>query len=198
MKVAWSKRQQQCVAAVGGLALVLLVLYALFLAPVVSISQDYAQQLSRKTTLLAGYQGQIAMRDSLEALLARIESVEAQQSLYFTADTPALVATELQQQLDTMVKASGGEISSIQVRTALEAGPFFKVPISVHMVGNSEFLQEVLHRFENSEKLLTIDKLTVHSRQIRARRRTADPEEGRTVLNIQADVAGYMRREVAE
>lgn len=134
---------------------------------------------------------------SLQAL-ARSEAVSAQFELrqaasdptaqVFHADTPALAGADLQNQLNSLVTAEGGQVLSSAFRDSTADGSLTPIAVTVRLRCSMEALLRILHGLENRSQVLFVENLTVQARQ-----RTDRPqrqEDGD--LDVELDVVGLL------
>lgn len=163
-------------------------------------SQDRLQRFTRLA----------ATRPQLEQQLRQVNQDDSADSYYLSETAANLAATELQQQVKTIVEANGGRIASSQILPVSEENGFTVVPIRVQLlVTDMAALQKSLHALESARPLLFIDNVQMRARQVRkrvavnrnlsraerrAQRRRPRPVVTETQLTAQFELAGYIRK----
>jgi general secretion pathway protein M len=183
------------VLAIALLALVLLLIYGAVDRGLIAryrLYQTTGQELQERLQRL---QGMVANRELLETQLQGLKEDKVMAAYYLETSSPTLAATELQQQIKSIVEGNGGNLTSTQILPVTQDNGFTRVAIRVQMQGGTEVLQKVLHRLETARPLLFVDNLTIRSQSIRQRIRGS--REVSTTLRVTTvfELAGYMWEE---
>lgn len=135
---------------------------------------------------------------STEAL-ARSEAVSTQFELrrsasdtstqLFHADTPALAGADLQNQLNALIAAEGGSVSSSAFREAAGDDPLTRIIVTVRLRAPMEALLRILHGIENRSPVTLVNALSVHSQGLNRVPRETDGN-----LDVELDVVGFLKR----
>ena len=123
--------------------------------------------------------------------------------LYLTETKPMLAAAELQQQLNRMVSASGGQVVSTQILQRNTETVLPTVALQVHVRNEINELVNLMHQVESGKPLLFIDNLVISSavrrapqRVSRARQRQNRPVRQRLPsLDVRFDLIGHSGKE---
>jgi len=173
------------------LGLVLLV-YALVVAPLIASYRQSEIAVAEAQELLAGYRSVAARRDALEAQLAALADRQDDSGLYLAGTTDALAAAALQDHVKGAIEGSGGNLRSIQILPAEDDEGFRRVGVRAQLTATVNDLLRILHGIEGGTPFLFVDALEINNR--RARRRSRDEAETMDpVLLVRLDVAGYQQ-----
>jgi general secretion pathway protein M len=136
----------------------------------------------------------------LQAELAQVKNNKDAEDFYFDAKTPAIAGAELQREVQKMVTAAGGRVTSTQLlpSPADEQPP--KVSVRTQIQGTTDVLLDVLYEIEKARPFLFVDKLSVRAPaqrrattrnpRIRRHRSIRRPPQQR-LLTVRLDVFGY-------
>jgi general secretion pathway protein M len=156
----------------------------------------YQNSLERHQERLAQLERMAATREPVQQLIAKIQQDRNVNAQYLPQSAPALAAAELQQRIKAVVEAAGGTLQSTQALPPVEEGGAVKVAISAIMNGDTGSLQQVLHNLESQTPLLFVDNLELSARATRPRLSSGRyASYTRMQLNVQFEVAGYLRKE---
>lgn len=156
----------------------------------------YQNSLERHQERLAQLERMAATREPVQQLIAKIQQDRNVNAQYLPQSAPALAAAELQQRIKAVVEAAGGTLQSTQALPPVEEGGAVKVAISAIMNGDTGSLQQVLHNLESQTPLLFVDNLELSARATRPRLSGGRyASYTRMQLNVQFEVAGYLRKE---
>jgi len=112
--------------------------------------------------------------------------------------TPTLAAAALQNRIESVVKQSGGRLSSTQVLPTETEHDFIRVAVHVRLAVDTPSLQKILYAFESQPPLLIVDNMLVNSRggrNVRRRRESRTGNLGRaTNLDVRLRLSGWMPR----
>lgn len=174
------------------LAAALLAAAVLFgVVPLQRAYQSADAALRSDAELLWRYRRIAAQRPALEAQLEGFDERQASSELFLDGDTATLAAAALQDRINRLIDAHGGQVSSIQSLPAVADGALREVGLLVQFTGTIETVQEVLYAIETDARLLTFSDLDVRARLSRRRRRQAsalvDPQ-----LAVRMEIAGYL------
>jgi general secretion pathway protein M len=170
----------------------ILLAYAVVIAPLVAGYRQSEGAVAEARELLAGYRTVAARRDQLEAQLAALADRQDDSGLYLAGATDALAAAALQDDVKGAIEAGGGNLRSIQILTAEDEEGFRRVGVRVQLTATVSDLLRILHGIEAGRPFLFVDALEVNNR--RARRRSRDEAETMDpVLLVRLDVAGYQQ-----
>ncbi|WP_417361781.1 type II secretion system protein GspM [Gallaecimonas pentaromativorans] len=143
------------------LALGLLLLWLLLVAPLYGYFSARLEQLSTQQDMLARYQRLGQRIPELEQQLAILKRQRPAENLYLQAPTPALAAARLQQRLNQLVGQVGGQLVSTQIVNGDTDSPLPKVVLAVRMRAETPELARLLYELEANRPLLFVDDLVV-------------------------------------
>ena len=158
---------------------------------------------------LLRYSNLAATRPQLEAEIKKIRQDNSVDNYYIVQESPTLAATDLQQQVKSIIETNGGRLASTQILPVVEEGPLTKVAIRVQItVTEMEAMQKTLHALESARPVLFVDNVQVRARTVRKRvprtRNRSNPRNRNnnqrqpvtteTQLTMQFELAGYMRK----
>jgi general secretion pathway protein M len=177
------------------LALLLIALsgvYGLIARPLLNKYHFYQNNIENLQERLQRLRGMLATRRELEAQIQRVQQDSSVDVYYLKQQSPMLGATDLQQQVKSIVEANGGRLISTQILPVTQEKGFSRVGINVQMTGDTKVLQRIIYALESNRPLLFINNLQVIARTIRYSGR--DNQLGTNLqLTIQFDLAGYLR-----
>lgn len=157
--------------------------------------QYYRTTIAQNQERLQRLTGILASQEMLETELQQVKKDKAMTAYYIDKPSPTLAATDLQQQIKTVVETHHGELQSTQILPTTQESGLTRVAIRVQMNGDAEVLQKVLHALESSRPLLFVDNLVVNAREIRRR----EPGKRDITTSVQMmttfELAGYMLAE---
>ena len=136
----------------------------------------------------------------LQAELEQVSSNKDVEDFYFDAKTPALAGAELQREVQKMVTAAGGRVTSTQLLPSPEDAQPSTVRVRTQLQGTTGELLNVLYQIEKARPFLFVEKLSVRApsqrvaarRNLRVRGRQRSvrrPQQG--LLTVRLDVFGY-------
>jgi general secretion pathway protein M len=132
----------------------------------------------------------------IQQLIGAIQKDGAAAAQYLPQPTPPLAAAELQQRVKTVVETAGGTLRSTQALPPTEEGGAIKVPVSASLTCDTDSLQKILYQLESQTPLLFLDNLDIAAREDRPRLANGRVANyTRIQLNVQLEVAGYLRKE---
>jgi len=138
----------------------------------------------------------------LQSELDQVRSNEDVKDFYFDAKTPALAGAQLQREVQTMVKSSGGRVVSTQLLGSPEDEQPPRVRVRAQIQGKTEALLEILYDLEKARPFLFVDQMSIRStarrtaanrnRGVRGRRRHRSVRrQPQGQLTVRLDVFGY-------
>jgi general secretion pathway protein M len=184
----WTSRA----AALGILALLIALVYALALAPILASYDAAERDLARARGDLARYEDLARSRPALMRQIDELRTRERANSAYLQAATDALAAAELQERVSAAITGSGGTLTSTQPLKVAEEGGFRRVAVNVQFSGTIAAVHAALHALEVAKPFVLIDNLDLRGRTVR---RPGGAEEVDPVLLVRLDLMGYLRPE---
>ncbi len=184
----------------GALSLLLLLVagafYLLVGQVLVARYRFYEGRLEQQQGRLEQLERMAASRESIQQLIARIQQDRNITAQYLPQSAPPLAAADLQQRVKAVVEAAGGTLRSTQALPPIEEENAVKVAVNATVSGDTESLQKILYDLESQTPLLFVDNLEVSAREVRQRLPNGRlAGYSRVQLNIQFEVAGYLRKE---
>jgi hypothetical protein len=179
------------------LGIALLGAYRLILAPLVVAYRDGEARIEEAKQLLQRYEALAQQRSMLADRLAEQQERAASAAGYLQGPSNALAAAQLQDRVESVVEAAGGELRSTQILPAerfQDGLAFRRTALRVHFVVTIDGLQATLHELEAGQPYLIIDDVTV--RQERVRRRRSEPLRP-SMLEVNLELFGYVREQRA-
>jgi general secretion pathway protein M len=167
---------------------------------------EYARNLEHEIETIddqtARYHRLLQTLPGLQAELDQVRSNEDVKDFYFDAKTPALAGAQLQGEMQSMVKASGGRLVSTQVLASAEDEQPPKVRVRAQIQGKTDALLEILYQIEKARPFLFVDQMSIRSTARRTvaqrNRRVGGRQRHRSVrrrpqgqLTVRLDVFGY-------
>ena len=184
---------QSRVLALGLLALALIIVGVLLIAPLVAQHRRYDDRLAELEERLQRYlnaaQTQSVTRDALN----RVKRQGAAARYYLRSDDETLASAELQEHIKRVVDRSGGQLASTQVLASQRAEHANVASVRVTLRGDSEALQKVLYGLETGRPMLLLDNVSIR-RSGRAFVRRGKQTAPTVPLQISFEASGYMRR----
>ncbi len=180
-------------ARVTALALLGLVVFAIFSLAIQPLHQSYARvddALEETATLKAKYEGIAASRKALEKQLKTLRARQNKSGFYLEGTTNALAGAALQEKVSSVVEAADGQLRSVQSLPGSEEKNFEKVGVRVQMIVTVEELYDVLYELEAGETFLFVENLDIRGQ--RSRRRNQDNNEA-PELAVRFDLSGFLR-----
>ena len=170
-------------------------------APLYAHYLDQEDSIDRSQRLLERYRSTNAAGKGLEEALKRVRAQRRAAGIFLDGESVELAGAQLQERIKSTVEGGGGKLRSTQMLAATEEEGGRRLGLRVHMEGDIEVLQRVLHEMEGMTPYLFVAKLNVQasrgalrqSRNQRSRRRgrTSDPNQ----LQVRFDLHVYMNPE---
>ena len=179
--------------AVGLLALVVLLVGAVLLAPLTLKWWDLHETRNSLVFKLQQYQRILANKDSVLADIDNIREQNDGQGYFNSQETDALASAEMQNFIKQTIVDAGGQLSSTQALPVSVKDGFSRITVRVRMTGNSEVLRAVLYKIETSLPLIIIDQIDI--RPMRGKRNpTTHKIEASNDLNVNFQAVSFMRK----
>lgn len=150
------------VLAAALLALVAIIALALIAVPVVLLHRHYDDHIARMTRQLQTQSAFNALGPKVAQALESLKTRDASR-LFLKGNTAALASAEMQDQVKTIVEASGGRFISSTGMAHKDDGQYRTVSATFQInLGNAN-LRRLLHALETQEPYLFVDNLTIRS-----------------------------------
>jgi hypothetical protein len=187
--------RERRIIAVGLLAVLVILFFAVVVTPYVDRLNMYRQhideQLFRLQRLKRAAEQAPQIADETRDLQRRFDGF----GYLLQQGTPALAAAEVQRQVQKRIEEIGGNVRSVQVNPATQEGALTRVSVRVRLSASSEVLAELLALVEEQRPLFFVEYLDIRSAVNRRRRR--QPEQESDSLEIDLHLAAYMREQKA-
>jgi len=187
--------KQQKWLAVSIFILLVIAVVAAVAIPIWSVNQHYAEKISQMSTRLAILKRNSAERELLMPEYNRLKNFRLSDKRYLQSKSEALAAAEIQRVIKAIIVPNNGEILSTQIISHNQREKIPQITLKVRMRGNINTLVKVFYKIETGDPFLTIDNLTLRSRNVRKRRsvrRNKTPQVPND-LDIQFEISGYIR-----
>lgn len=145
----------------------MLLLPTLLTAAVVT---PWARQAAELDEAIAVERGKIKRLHSLlaelpvlEAELERERNNDETKAFYFDAPTEALASARLQSELQQMVEAAGGQLTSRQILPADTDEQPPKIRVRVRLRAETPALRDLLYAIETARPFMFVDQLSIRS-----------------------------------
>lgn len=184
---------QSRVLALGVLALALIIVGMLLLAPLIAQHRRYDDRLADLGERLQRYLNVVQTQSVTQDALDRIRRQSAATRYYLRSDDESLASAELQEHIKRVIDRSGGQLASTQVLASQRAEHANVATVRVTMRGDAEALQKALYGLETGRPMLFLDNVSIR-RSGRAFVRLGRQTVPTVPLQISFDASGYMRR----
>ncbi len=182
--------RSRCIIAAGLLLLVLVVIYIVAVEPVLDLNHEYNEQIAKDVDRLERYARLTAATPAMEEELGRLRN-GGFAGLYFKDQTAALVGTELQKQLNSLVEKNRGQVISTQVLRPEKQDHFTRVAIKAQVITNFVGMQALLKGVAEARPLVFVNGLTVRVRP--ARGGPQGEQQSEPQLDVSFEVMTYMK-----
>lgn len=180
--------------AVALLAVVVLLVGSVFIAPLVAKALELNEEKNDLMFRLQRYQRIINRKDDVLDNIDKIKADYRSQGYFSSQNTVALASADLQQVVKNAIAAAGGQLTSTQVLPSKQEGDFSLIGVKVRMSGDIEVLRSVLYRIETSAPLLVISELDIRPERGRRNRKTRQIEPSNK-LNVSFLVTSFMTKQ---
>ncbi|MGV6826500.1 MAG: type II secretion system protein GspM [bacterium] len=195
MEKRWEGKRA-CLVSWSALIAILVLVVLVTLLPWWNTMLEYNDQSDSLVMRITRYQQLIDRREEFEDQYLKFKQQQVAKGYLINASDPDLAAAQLQQRLKELAKEHGATLTSTQNIPAAKEDDDGKVVIRARMSGDLDAISALLYALEEGRPLLTVENVSVKSRQKRQRRtrRTKTPVSSSSYeLNINLDVVGYMQ-----
>jgi general secretion pathway protein M len=171
-------------AAIGLLALALVLLHAMIVRPFAASWQGTVAAIEDARVLAAGYARTAAGRPRYEEQVAELRAEQPDPGWFLAGDTDALAAATLQDRIGILVQSAGAELRSVQAAPAVEEDGMRRVGVSVELAAKTAALLRLAYAIEAGTPYLFITTAET----------IADPSQGGIedpTLIVRLEIAGY-------
>lgn len=180
--------RQSRLAALGLLALALVLAAALIAVPVWWLNRRYDDALDDATARLARYTRIAGMREGLQGQLAQLRAQGAVPA-FLKATSAPLAAAEIQELAKNVVEAQGGKLVSMQILPPKDEQRWRQITVNVQLTASLASLKGILYALEASRPYLFIDNFSARTPPVFLRpgaQTLTEPE-----LTVGFDLTGY-------
>jgi general secretion pathway protein M len=174
-------------AALGILFLVVILAATALVAPVWLLNQRYSAAAEDAAGRLERYSRVVGMR---EGLLQKAQEIKALENTrhFLKSASPALAASELQEQVTVILEQNGGKLSSIQILPHKDDGRYRQISLVLQFNAQLGAVKAILHALESAHPYLFVDNMMIRVPNSlgQPKELTSDPE-----LIVQFDLTGY-------
>jgi general secretion pathway protein M len=188
--------RQQKLLAVSILLMLIIVVVAAVGIPIWSVNKNYSDKIDQMSTRLAILKRNSAERELLIPEYNRLKNFRLSDKRYLQSKSEALAAAEIQRVIKAIIVPNAGEILSTQIISNNKKEKIPQITLKVRMRGNINTLVKVFYKIETGDPFLTIDNLTLRSRNVRQRRSIRNNNQIPQVsndLDVQFEISGYIR-----
>ena len=171
------------------LLLLVVFIFALFIAPAVIMRQDLNGRIGELELQLNKFKMAGQGLEQLQQQINRMNKAHANTGDFLEEKSPALAAADLQQYIKGVIETHQGNLVSAQPVNETGQELFPKVTVKIHMRGNINTLQQTLYQMESSRPRLFIDNIVIQKRNPAASRTN---QKDADLLEVRLDVSGYV------
>jgi general secretion pathway protein M len=191
-----TQKQRQSLA-LAILALVVVMIFTLAVAPLWAINQHYLDTIDDLDNRLQILQRAASAGSSLRSQHDQLKQSMANNRHYLKSTSEALAAANLQGIIKRITGSTGMEVLSTQILPASEEAGFTRVALKVRMRGGLDNTVKVFHALEAGQPYLFLDNVSILSQ---ARRNYGKVQiKSKTsygyLLNVDFDLIGYMQKQ---
>jgi general secretion pathway protein M len=180
-------RLQSKAAALTILLVVMVLVVACIVVPLWLLHLRYDIAMDDASTRFGRYSRVIGMRDGLQKKALEIKAIERNRH-FLKGASPPLAAAELQERAKTIIEASGGKLSSVQILPHKDDDVYRKVTVSLQLTATYSAVKTILYALESAPPYLFVDNFVVRLTNNLAVRNEATTEPD---LMVQFDLTGY-------
>lgn len=169
----------------------LILISGLALGPPIASRIDFFTRLDALRGIYTRSTTAILTSEATARLFVEWQAKTRTEGLTFRAETIALAAAELQNELKVLIERENGVLESSAFRRRTESLPLAPVTVVVRLRCSVEALPLILVRLQVHEPLLFVERLSIQSRHRPGRSLRASAEE----LDIELDVTAYLDEE---
>jgi general secretion pathway protein M len=178
---------QSKAAALTILLAVVVLVVASIVVPLWLLHLRYDMAVDDASTRFGRYSRVIGMRDGLQKKAVELKVLEINRH-FLKGASPPLAAAELQERAKTIIEASGGKLSSVQILPHKDDDVYRKVTVSLQLTATYSAVKAMLYALESAPPYLFVDNFVVRLTNNLAVRSEAAIEPD---LMVQFDLTGY-------
>ncbi|MFT5444988.1 MAG: general secretion pathway protein M [Gammaproteobacteria bacterium] len=157
-----------------------------------------AQQVEQQRDLTARLRAMAGSREQFSRALTEARAASGVDAALMDFASVTLAAARLQQDVKSLVEATGGSVVSSQPVNAPSQGPFARAQLSVRLLINGQALQRVMHTLETQRPVVLIEDIMILIRNRRRSRSRAATAVGNEMLDVRLSVVGFLARTAKE
>lgn len=163
-------------------------------APVAAKIELHRESIAQSRDLLVRYRRLAAGRTEIAKALDQARGARAATGRFLDGSSSEIVAAELQNDVKTMISASGGTLKSTQLLPHEDTEEWRRVTIRVNMSASIETTIAVFHAIETANPYLFLGNVQIRApRSLTRRLKRTKVTAATGQLQVRYDVAGYMR-----
>lgn len=190
MRIELNAKQSRSLA-VAIFVCMLLVIYLIFINPIINQHDNYDEAISYLNGKLNKYQKLSRGKSKEQRFLQNLKRKTSTNTHYLRNKKPALAAAELQQHVRNIINVNGGQVISTQDLTDDKSDNVTYVKIRAHVKGDIRILLNMLYRFETGRPMVFLDNVVVKKRRNIRKRKSKKGEIND--MDIRLDLLGYIR-----
>jgi general secretion pathway protein M len=192
-------QKQRQLLALAILALVVVLIFTLTVAPLWAINRHYMDTIDGLDHRLQILQRTASEGSGLRTQHEQLKRALASNRHYLKSTSEALAAANLQGVVKRISGSQGMEVLSTQILPASEEEDFIRVTLKVRMRGALENAVKAFHALETGQPYLFLDNVSIrgHARRIGSYRKgKVNYSKGNVgqMLNVDFDLIGYMQK----
>jgi type II secretory pathway component PulM len=174
------------ILALAILAVALLAIYMVVVAPLIGLYDDGEERLAGRTAMAERLQRNTRDLPRLRQAAAELQAGGGDGTdLLLTGSSATVAAADLQTTIKDLIEEGGARLSSAEILPPETQAPFEKVGLRVSFSGDLPLLTSVLRGIETAHPIIFVDNL-----EIRGAGATDQDDSGQT-LSIAFDLYGY-------
>ncbi|SRR6266498_1313623 len=155
-------RRERSLIELGVVILIFLGAYLYIVEPLLERRRMAAELTPAREAALERRRLVAAQDPALKAELARLErQLGTQSPRLLQVATPAVAASELEALLKAVARQAGADVRSARILPPVERDGLQEIPIEITVAGGLKEVVRLLHELERSQKLLTVQALSV-------------------------------------
>lgn len=182
--------KQRQLLALAILALVVIMIFTLTVAPLWAINRHYMDTIDGLDYRLEILQRTASAGSGLQSQHEQLKRSLASNRHYLKSTSEALAAANLQGIINRIAGSTGMEVLSTQILPASGEAGLIRVAVKVRMRGMQDNAVKVFHALETGQPYLFLDNVSIRSHV----RRTGKANYGQ-MLNVDFDLIGYMLKQ---
>ncbi len=188
--------KQRQLLALAILALVVVMIFTLTIAPLWAINRHYTNTIDGLNNRLEILQRTASAGSDLRSQHEQLKRSLTSNRHYLKSTSEALAAANLQGIVNRIAGSAGMEVLSTQNLPASREAGFTRVAVKVRMRGGLENTVKAFHALETGQPYLFLDNISVrgHAKRINIAKVKRKVSYGQ-MLNVDFDLIGYMLKQ---